>query len=148
MTIYIQNLEVLGLDVLPRLGPAGHLRRSQLKIEKMFPFDVARVNVKMKVDESRIQIDTSVLVGLDVLSAEERQSVLKAIESKESFSPDQPLPKNIQKFAPPDRRTFYLLHATPSYRVIFEIGDRAEIESLDLFLKERLEWFAKKESHR
>ena len=97
----------------------------------------------MKIDESRIEIDASVLVGLDVLSAEERESVLQAIDSLEGFSPDQPLPGNIQKFVPPDRRSFYLLHATPSYRVIFEMGDRSEIEVLDLFRKERLEWFAK-----
>ena len=98
----------------------------------------------MKIDESRIEIDISVLAGLDVLSAEERESVLQAIDSLEGFSPDQALPGNIQKFAPPDRRSFYLLQATPSYRVIFEIGDRSEIEVLDLFPKERLEWFGQR----
>ena len=101
----------------------------------------------MELNTSRVEMNISVLAGLDVLSPEEREGVLKAIESLESFSPEQPLPENIQKFAPPDRPTFYMLHATPSYRVIFEIGDRSEIEIQDLFRKERLEWFAK-ESHR
>lgn len=96
------------------------------------------------MDESRINLDVSVLVGLDLMSPDEREVVLNAINSLETFSPDQPIESNIQKYAPPNMRTFYLLHASPDYRVIFEINDQDEIEVKDLFRKERLEVLAGK----
>lgn len=36
----------------------------------------------------------------------------------------------------------YLLHASPRYRVIFEITEENEIKVIDLFKKERLDAFA------
>jgi len=97
------------------------------------------------MNESRVKIDR-VLVGLDVISADERESVLKAINSLENFSTTRPLDSNIQKYAPANMRTFYLLKASPSYRVIFEVNDQDEIEVTDIFRKERLEAFASTKS--
>ncbi|NER37857.1 MAG: hypothetical protein F6J93_28515 [Oscillatoria sp. SIO1A7] len=71
----------------------------------------------MKIDESRIEIDISVLAGLDFLSAEERESILRAIDSLEGFSPDHILDNNVQKIR--SERPLYLLHIDPSLRVIF-----------------------------
>ncbi|MBC6481407.1 MAG: hypothetical protein GDA56_30290 [Hormoscilla sp. GM7CHS1pb] len=97
----------------------------------------------MKTQPSRLDIDTSVLAGLAVLSPDDSRKVWQAIDSLECFDPDQPLDSKIQKYTPPEMRTFYLLHASPRYRVIFEITEENEIKIIDLFRKERLEAFAK-----
>ena len=94
----------------------------------------------MKLNEDKIEIDASVLAGLDVLSAEERESVLQAIDSLDGFSPDQPLDNNIQKFRP--ERPFYLLHIDPSLRVIFEFHN-GQIQIQDIVRKEALEFMSK-----
>jgi len=96
----------------------------------------------MKNQPSRLDIDTSVLAGLAILSPENRQKVWQAIDSLESFDPDQPLDSKIKKGVISDK-VFYMLHATPIDRVIFTMRDRDEIEVIDLFRKERLEFFAK-----
>ena len=100
--------------------------------------------METKITQNTVEINPSVLAGLDVLFPEERERVLKAIASLENFSPEQPLTANIHKFTPDDRPPFYLLHATPRYRAIFEFTDGI-VEIIDLFLKERLEWFAQPE---
>ena len=89
----------------------------------------------MKLNQSRIEIASSVLAGLDILSPDEREPVLQAIDSLENFSPQSTLPSNIQKFTPSDIPTFYLLQAPPSYRVIFEIDDQNQIKISHLFVK-------------
>ncbi|MGK7900379.1 MAG: hypothetical protein AB4352_02995 [Hormoscilla sp.] len=96
----------------------------------------------MKTQPTRLDIDTSVLAGLAILSPENREKVWQAIDSLESFDPDQPLDSKIQKGVISDK-VFYMLHATPIYRVIFTMSDGGEIEVIDLFRKERLEFFAK-----
>lgn len=100
--------------------------------------------METQINQTTVEIHPSVLAGLDVLSPEEKERVLNAIASLENFYPEQPLTANIQKFTPADRPPFYLLHATPSYRAIFLVNDGI-VEIIDLFLKERLEWFAQPE---
>jgi mRNA-degrading endonuclease RelE of RelBE toxin-antitoxin system len=97
--------------------------------------------METKITQNTVEIHPSVLAGLDVLSPEEKERVLNAIASLENFSPEQPMTPNIQKFRPADQPPFYLLHATPSYRAIFVVTNGI-VEIIDLFLKERLEWFA------
>lgn len=96
--------------------------------------------MEMKLDQSRIKIDTSVLSGLDILTPEEREGILKAINSLECFSPDEPFEYKLQK-GEGLGKTFYMLHATPIYRVIFEINKQNKIEVIDIFMKNRLELF-------
>lgn len=92
----------------------------------------------MELNTGRVEMNISVLAGLDVLSPDEREGVLKAIESLENFSPDRPLDNNIQKFRP--EQPFYLLHIDPSLRVIFEVNQKNKIEIQDLVRKETLEY--------
>lgn len=76
-----------------------------------------------QIKSSRIKILGKVLPGLDVLSEDERERVLKAIASLESFAADGPMPANVQKFTPGHIPTFYLLHVDPSWRVIFNVNE-------------------------
>ncbi|MBP0010802.1 hypothetical protein [Roseofilum sp. Belize Diploria] len=63
--------------------------------------------METKITQTIVEINPSVLAGLDVLSPEERERVLKAIASLENFSPEPPMTSNIQKFRP--EQPFYLL---------------------------------------
>lgn len=96
--------------------------------------------METKTTQNTIEIHPSVLAGLDVLSPEEKERVLNAIASLESFSPEQPMTPNIQKFRP--EQPFYLLKVDNSLRLIFEINHRDEIEIQDLVRQETLEFMS------
>ena len=96
----------------------------------------------MKLNESRIIIDSSVLPGLDVLSEEERESVLKAIDSLEKFSTEQPLDYNSKKIQEDEQ--LYLIQVNSSLRLIFRVTDREKIEILELFRREMIEYMFRK----
>lgn len=94
------------------------------------------------MNNHKIELDMSVIVGLDIMSESDKENILKAINSLETFGEDQPLPDKIKKITI-DKKYFYMLKATPKWRLIFEIKEPGKIEINDLFPKERLELFAK-----
>ena len=96
--------------------------------------------METKTTQNTVEIHPSVLAGLDVLSPEEKERVLNAIASLETFSPEQPLTANIQKFRP--EQPFYLLKVDSSLRLIFEINHQHQIEIQDLVRQETLEFMS------
>ncbi|MFB2938534.1 hypothetical protein ACE1B6_25070 [Aerosakkonemataceae cyanobacterium BLCC-F154] len=89
--------------------------------------------------QGRIVIHNSVLPALDALTEEERQSVLKTINSLE-ISPIQQLIKsqNIAKLKADEE--LYVIRVNPSLRIIFRMTSPDKIEILDIFMKERIEF--------
>ncbi len=96
--------------------------------------------METQINQTTVEIHPSVLAGLDVLSPEEKEQVLKAIASLETFSPEHPLTANIQKFRP--EQPFYLLKVDSSLRLIFEKNHQHEIEIQDLVRQETLEFMS------
>lgn len=100
--------------------------------------DIEKISRRINVDK--------VLIGLDIIPSDEQEALLKALNSLDNFSPDQPLDSKMKKGVLLGR-TFYLFDVTPNYQLIFEINDRNEIQVVDLFVKGRLEAFAKLAKH-
>ncbi|NET57633.1 MAG: hypothetical protein F6K47_16170 [Symploca sp. SIO2E6] len=64
---------------------------------------------------------------------------MQAICSLESFSPDKPLRKGMKRLETEEQ--LYRLYATPTFGLIFGIEAGNEIEILDIFNREMVDYY-------
>jgi len=93
----------------------------------------------MNANVNTVKLHRRVFFGLDTLSESEREAVMQVIHSLESFSPDKPLIKEMKRLETEEQ--LYSLYATPSFGLIFGIKAGNEIEILDIFNREMVDYY-------
>ena len=90
-----------------------------------------------------IQFNHRAKVALDVLSPEEKDSVLQAINRLRVSRIETGLGGNIQRFkTDKPNEQLYLLRVNSIFRIIFKFIIPDRIEILDIVMRDRLELFA------
>ena len=97
----------------------------------------------MKANVNTIKLHRRVFFGLDTLSEPEKEAVMQAIHSLENFSPDKPLTEGMKRLETEEQ--LYRLYATPTFGLIFGIDAGNEIEILDIFNREMVDYYFGKE---
>lgn len=93
----------------------------------------------MYANANRIKLHRRVFFGLDTLSAQEKAEVMQAIHSLESFSPDEPLKHGMKRLETDE--LLYRFYATPAFGLIFGPGEGNEIEILDIFNRDMVDYY-------
>lgn len=128
-----------------RIGLAGIPIRSFYKkaatnIHELGNRIVSKESSPVLTKKIKINIHKRVLIALDVLSIEDKNSVLQAISYPSIFGLDPFLRTQVKKIHPSE--PLYLLRINPTIRVILRVTQRDEIEILDIVMKDRLKLFA------
>ena len=100
----------------------------------------------MNAKVNTIKLHRRVFFGLDTLSDSEKEAVMQAIQSLESFSPDKPLREGMKRLDTEEQ--LYRLYATPTFGLIFGIEATNEVEILDIFNREMVDYYFGKDKTR
>ncbi|NES22200.1 MAG: hypothetical protein F6K41_25575 [Symploca sp. SIO3E6] len=97
----------------------------------------------MNTNANTIKLHRRVFFGLDTLSESEKEAVMQAIHSLESFSLDKPLTEGMKRLE--TEQQLYRLYATSTFGLIFGVEAGNEIEILDIFNREMVDYYFGKE---
>ncbi|WP_204103029.1 MULTISPECIES: hypothetical protein [Spirulina sp. CCY15215] len=89
---------------------------------------------------------SSMLPGLDTLKAKGETGVFEVIESLKDFSETFVKEKKIKKATASDNKDYYMISAPNDYRIIFTF-EGEDIVVFDIFLKQRLDLFVKRDEN-